>query len=308
MKIGGNDWLRTIKIYQVDSFTNKKFKGNPAGVVLNADELSEQEMLQIARELNNSETAFILSPDCDDHDVKIRFFTPKTEVPVCGHATIAAHYVRALEYKLESSTVIHKIKIGILPVEIIKDGNDYSVVMTQGRVEFFPPLAMKERKQILEAMGMNEDELDQRCPIQIVSTGHSKVIIGIKTRDKLNSLTPNMLTLAQISKAINCNGYFVFTMDSEETEILTHGRMFAPAIGINEDPVTGNANGPLGAYLVEHNLVGHNGFIYSFKAEQGYAMGRSGIVEVTVKLNNGKPEQVKVGGKAVIAFKTEIKI
>ncbi|WP_407312443.1 PhzF family isomerase [Desulfosporosinus sp. SB140] len=300
--------MRTIKIYQVDSFTTEKFKGNPAGVVLNADGLSEQEMKQIARELNNSETAFILSPDGEDHDVRLRYFTPNAEVPVCGHATIAAHYVRALELQLDSSTITHKIKIGILPVEIISDGNDYSIVMTQGGIEFFPPLAMHEKDQIIKALGLYEDELDQRCPIQIVSTGHSKVMIGIKTRDKLNSLTPSMLALAQISKTINCNGYFVFTMDSGESEILTHGRMFAPAIGINEDPVTGNANGPLGAYLVEHGLVEQNGSIYSFKAEQGYAIGRSGIVEVTVKLNNGKPVQVKVGGKAVIVFKTEIRI
>ncbi|MDQ7094800.1 PhzF family isomerase [Desulfosporosinus sp. PR] len=300
--------MRTIKVFQVDSFTTEKFKGNPAGVVLNADELSEQEMLQIAGELNNSETAFILSPDGDDHEVRLRYFTPKAEVPVCGHATIAAHYIRALEYNLDSSTVIHKIKIGILPVEIIKDGNDYSVIMTQGKIELYPPLGMQEREQILEALGINQEELDVRCPIQIVSTGHSKVIIGIKTRNKLNSLVPNMLALAQISKVINCNGYFVFTMDSKEKEILTHGRMFAPAIGVNEDPVTGNANGPLGVYLVEHGLVKHNGSVFSFKAEQGAAIGRSGIVEVTVKLNNGRPEQVRVGGKAVVVYKTEIRI
>ncbi|WP_088227438.1 PhzF family isomerase [Desulfosporosinus sp. FKB] len=300
--------MKAVKIYQVDSFTTERFKGNPAGVVLNADGLSEKEMLQIARELNNSETAFILSPDSDDHDVRLRYFTPKAEVPVCGHATIAAHYIRALEYKLDSTTVIHKIKIGILPVEINKDGNDYSVVMTQGNVEFSPILGMQERGLILKALGILEKELDMRCPIQIVSTGHSKVIIGINTRDKLNSLAPNMLALADISKLIKCNGYFVFTMDSTEKEILTHGRMFAPAIGINEDPVTGNANGPLGAYLVEHGLVKHNDSVFSFKAEQGEAIGRSGVVEVTVKLNNGKPEQVKVGGKAVIVFKTEVRI
>lgn len=92
--------MRTLKVCQVDSFTTEKFKGNPAGVVLNADGLSDQEMQHIARELNNSETAFIFSPDGNDHEIKIRFFTPKTEVPVCGHATIAAHYVRAIEHKL----------------------------------------------------------------------------------------------------------------------------------------------------------------------------------------------------------------
>ncbi|SDI08885.1 PhzF family isomerase [Desulfosporosinus hippei] len=300
--------MRTLKIYQVDSFTKEKFKGNPAGVVLNADELTDQEMLHIARELNNSETAFILKPDGMDHEVRLRYFTPKTEVPVCGHATVAAHYVRAIVHNLSSSTVIQKIGIGVLPVEIFKESNDYSIMMTQGKVEFYPQLAVKNQEDIVNALGLREDELDQRCPIQIVSTGHSKVMIGIKSRQRLNQLSPNLLALAQISKMINCNGFFVFTLDTESKDILTHGRMFAPAIGVNEDPVTGNANGPLGAYLVKHGLVNHNNSSFSFTSEQGYAIGRSGLVNVTVRLQRGEPEQVKIGGKAVIVFKTEIQI
>lgn len=298
--------METLKIYQVDSFTTEKYKGNPAGVVLNADGLSDQEMLSIARELNNSETAFIMSPDGSDHEVRLRYFTPKMEVPVCGHATIAAHYVRALEHKLESSIVIQKIGIGILPVEIVKDGNDYSIVMTQGKIQFLPPLAVPARDDILGALGFKEEDMDQRCPIQIVSTGHAKVMIGIKTRKKLTAMAPDMSALDQISKSIYCNGYFVFTLDSEERGILTHGRMFAPAIGVNEDPVTGNAHGPLGAYLVKHKLVDHNSSVFSFKGEQGHAIGRSGTVNVTVNLERGEPKQVKIGGRAVIVFKTEL--
>ncbi|AET68286.1 phenazine biosynthesis protein PhzF family [Desulfosporosinus orientis DSM 765] len=300
--------MRTLKIYQVDSFTTEKFKGNPAGVVLNADGLTDQEMLCIAREMNNSETAFIFKPDGADHEIRIRYFTPITEVPVCGHATVAAHYVRAVEQKLNSSTVIHKIGIGTLPVEIIREDNDYSIMMTQGKIEFYPPFARQERDNIVDALGLNVEELDPQCPIQIVSTGHSKVMIGIKTRRRLNALSPDFLALTQISKMINCNGYFVFTMDSEQKDILTHGRMFAPAIGINEDPVTGNANGPLGAYLINHGLVKHNKSSFSFTGEQGFAIGRSGLINVTVHLNSGKPEQVKIGGRAVIVFKTEIQI
>ena len=89
--------MRRYRVYQVDSFTTEKFRGNPAGVVPDADGLSEPEMQVIARELGNPETAFVLSPDGTDHDVRVRFFTPTTEVPSCGHATIAAHYVRAVE-------------------------------------------------------------------------------------------------------------------------------------------------------------------------------------------------------------------
>lgn len=105
--------LTVLKVYQVDAFTTEKFRGNPAGVVLNGDNLTDQEMQAIARELNNSETAFLLSPDSPDHDVRTRYFTPKTEVPICGHATIASQYVRAIENNLESCRVMNKINIGM---------------------------------------------------------------------------------------------------------------------------------------------------------------------------------------------------
>ena len=131
---------RKYKVFQVDSFTDKKFSGNPAGVVLNADGLTDNEMQQIAKELNNSETAFILSPSESDHEVWIRFFTPTTEVPTCGHATIAAHYVRAKEKSITSAKLIHKIGIGKLPIEVVPENGDLKILMTQGRVEISEPL------------------------------------------------------------------------------------------------------------------------------------------------------------------------
>lgn len=300
--------MKKYRIYQVDAFTNEKLKGNPAGVVSNADGLTESQMQAIAREFNNSETAFILSPTASDHDVWIRFFTPATEVPTCGHATIAAHYVRAVESKLLSCTVIQKIGIGILPVEIIKEDDGYRIVMTQGKIEFYEPIPSAERSEIIVALGLSDHDLHEHCPVQIVSTGHSKVLIGIKSRDTLNSLKPDFTRLADISGAIKCNGYFVFTFDSDSDDILTHGRMFAPAIGISEDPVTGNANGPLGAYLIHHKLVPQYKDLFRFKSKQGEAIRRPGIIEVIVEIENGAPTRVKVAGEAVIVFKTEIEL
>jgi PhzF family phenazine biosynthesis protein len=296
------------KIYQIDAFTNQRFAGNPAGVVSNADGLTNIQMQTIARELNNSETAFILSPTAPDHEVWIRFFTPTIEVPSCGHAIISAHLVRAIERNLPSCTVIQKIGIGILPVEIIRQENDYKIVMTQGKIEFSSPLTEPKRSEIIAALGLSENNLDHRCPVQIVSTGHSKVLIGIENRDILNSLSPDFYYLAGLSERIKCNGYFVFTIDPKTDDVLTHGRMFAPAIGINEDPVTGNANGPLGAYMVKHQLVKRENGTFNFKAKQGEAMGREGIVEVEVEVQNGEPVRVKIGGKAVVVFTTEIDI
>lgn len=127
---------RKYNLYQVDSFTKEKFTGNPAGVISNADGLTDYEMQKIARELNNSETAFIFSSNGNEYDVQVRFFTPTSEVPICGHATIAGHYVRAIENELETSRIYHKTGAGILPVDIIKENDDYKIIMTQGKIEF----------------------------------------------------------------------------------------------------------------------------------------------------------------------------
>lgn len=299
---------RKYRLFQVDSFTDKKFSGNPAGVVLNADGLTDNEMQQIAKELNNPETAFILSPTESDHEVWIRFFTPTMEVPTCGHATIAAHYIRAKENNIVSGKVIHKIGIGKLPIEIIFEESYTKILMTQGEVKISEPLEGGIVKQIFKAIGISSDDINQECPVQIVSTGSSKVIIGIKKTEVLNALTPSFLRLKEISKEINCKGYFLFTFDSGRKDVLTSARMFAPALGINEDPVTGNGNGPLGAYLVHNNLAEHNGKTLSFRGEQGVALGRPGYVDVDVTIDNGIPVKVVVGGRAVIVFQTEIEI
>ena len=145
----------TYKIYQIDSFSNKKFFGNPAGVVYKADGLIEVDMQRIARELNNSETAFIFSSDSKEYDVHVRFFTPLREVPICGHATIAAHYVIALENNFKEKTCIRqKTGAGILPVEIEPIDNSYNVIMTQGKVEFGDIINGKNLDRLVSALGL----------------------------------------------------------------------------------------------------------------------------------------------------------
>ena len=300
--------MTPITIFQVDAFTSEKFTGNPAGVVLDADGLTGRQMQQIARELNNSETAFILSPTDTNHDVHLRYFTPATEVPICGHATIAAHYIRAMELNLPPSTIYHQTGAGVLPVKIETHHDDYRITMTQGKIEFEPPLSKEATAPILTTLGIDESGLDPKCPVQIVSTGHSKVIIGIRSRDMLNRLEPDFNSLKNISSRIKSNGYFIFTFDSPDPDILTCARMFAPAIGINEDPVTGNGNGPLGAYLVLHRLVDYDQKCFCFKGMQGEAMGRPGIVTVEVDIKNNQPVQTRVGGQAVMVFKTTLTV
>lgn len=294
--------------YQIDAFTKTRFTGNPAGVVTNADGLSDLEMQKIARELNNSETAFIFTGKNKDYDMLVRFFTPTNEVPICGHATIAAHYANALEKRMQGHTrVLQKTGAGILPVDIYQEGGDYRITMTQGKIQIDEPLSLDFQKQILSALGLEASQLLPSCPMAIASTGHSKVMVGIRQIKQLHNLNPDLSTLVHISNAIGCNGYYVFTLDPER-QPLVHGRMFAPAIGISEDPVTGNANGPLGAYLVHFGLADNTRNEFSFEAVQGEAIGRTGTMTVKVSVSDKRPTSVQISGNAVIAFLTEMEI
>lgn len=298
--------MKKYRVYQVDSFTRDRFHGNPAGVVPNADGLTEEQMQRIARELNNSETAFIFNSDSQEYDVEVRFFTPTAEVPICGHATIAAHYVRAIEKNAESERVIQKTKAGILPVDIVKQGDDYSIIMTQGKPEVSDPFNDDMRKEIAEALCINIDELCKEYPIAIASAGHSKVMVTINSNETLHGLKPDSQKLIKISEKIGCNGFYIFTLNPDD-DFLVHGRMFAPAIGIAEDLVTGNANGPLGAYLVHYNILqNENDECFDFDIIQGEAIKRDGTMHVHVKKENGEPVLIQITGNAVVAFKTEI--
>ena len=302
----------SYRIYQVDAFTRTRFSGNPAGVVPDAAGLDEAQMQAIARELNNSETAFILPPCGPDHDVHVRFFTPTTEVPVCGHATIASHYVRAIEGTVVSGRVRQLTGAGVLAIDVEPAGpGDFRIWMHQREPSFGAVLADGQRCALMAALHLDDGDLGPG-PVQIVSTGHSKVMVPLCDRARLDALAPDLAALAALSRTIGCNGYHAFTLADPAPDTLAHARMFAPAIGIAEDPATGNANGPLGAYLVQHRLVprallqpGLSGWI-----QQGEAMGRPGRVRVEVAVDPTRlaPTAVRIGGDAVIAFRGEIQL
>ena len=291
-------------VYQVDSFTTRLLEGNPAGVVLNAEGLDETLMRRIAREMNKSETAFIFDEPGEGYDIEVRFFTPTKEVPICGHATIAALYVYAKERGLESGVVRQKTKAGVLPVEIVPEDGDRRVVMTQARPEFGMELEGEPKAELLAGLGIDARLLDPSLPVQIVSTGHSKVLVPIGSKDTLDVLAIDGPALSRLSAKIGCNGFYAFTLDSREAGVLASGRMFAPAIGIPEDPVTGNANGPLGAYLARQGRIPRSGEGHAFTITQGEAIDRKGYMDVTVYCRGGEPELVKIGGRARIAFRT----
>lgn len=293
--------MKERTLFHVDAFTTTRFRGNPAGVVLNADGMSDAEMQDLARELKHSETAFVLAPDGADHDVRLRYFSPTTEVPLCGHATIATHYVRAGLPGFGSSEFRQKTAAGIQRIRIGRnEAGGRRVFMQQERPRIDPPLDASVRHRIAAALGVADDQLTATLPLQVVSTGHGKVMVPLEPTVDLDALAPRMPALAALSAEIGCNGYFAFQL--RKGEAATDGRMFAPAIGIDEDPVTGNANGPLGAYLVHHRLLPHDGASLRFAGHQGRALRRDGIVHVEVRIVDDEPVEVTIAGDACILF------
>jgi PhzF family phenazine biosynthesis protein len=298
---------RSIQIHQVDAFTRTPFTGNPAGVVLNADGLDDVQMLAIARELNNADTAFILSADGTDHDLRARFFTPRTEAGFVGHATVAAHYVLSRR-RGATERLRQKSKAGIVDIEIRGSGDGRQVAIRQKSPPLGRVLSDRERLAVLDALALATDDLDDRCPLRIVGAGSSRLLVGVQGPEQLKQLKPDPARLNTLSAQLGAAGYFVFTLAPQKEGYLTESRMFCPALGIAEDPVSGNAHGLLGVYLASLGLLAQTGERTTFCGSQGHYLQRPGRVTVELETRDGGVDGVWIVGQAVSIFETEILI
>jgi PhzF family phenazine biosynthesis protein len=296
---------RKIQVHQVDAFTRERFTGNPAGVVLNADGLTEAQMLAIARELNNADTAFILSPDSEDHSMRARFFTPKTEAGFVGHATVAAHYVLSRRHD-STRNLRQKSKAGTVDIEVRGTDEDRSIAIRQTTPPLGRELNDRERLAVLDALALATDDLDTRCPLRIVGSSSTRLMIGVRGPEPLKHLKPDMARLTTLSAQVGAAGYFVFALAPPGGDHLTESRMFCPALGIGEDPVSGNAHGLLGVYLARNGLLPINGPRVTFSGIQGHAVHRPGRVEVELEIKDGGVDAVWIIGQAISIFETEI--
>lgn len=294
-----------IQVHQVDAFTLERFTGNPAGVVLNADGLTETQMLAIARELNNADTAFILAPEGEGHDLRARFFTPRAEVGFVGHATIAAQYVLSRRHDAPRR-LRQKSKAGVVDVEIRGSGEDRKIAVRQSAPPLGRELNDRERLAVLDALALATDDLDTRCPLRIAGSNSTRLLIGVRGPEPLKHLKPDMTRLTTLSAQIGAAGYFVFALTPQSEDHLTESRMFCPALGIAEDPVSGNAHGLLGAYLAHHGFLTGDLRRASFRGVQGQHLHRPGRVEVELDLKEGSVAGVWIVGQAVSVFETEI--
>jgi PhzF family phenazine biosynthesis protein len=296
---------RKVQVHQVDAFTREPFTGNPTGVVLNADALSEAQMLAVARELNNAETAFILAPDADDHTVRARFFTPRSEAGFVGHATIAAQYVLSRRHDAPRWQR-QKSKAGIVDIEVRGSNEERRIAIRRSPPPIGRELNDRERLAVLDALALASESLDTRIPPRIVGAAGTRLLIGVRGPEPLKQLKPDLARLTTLSAQIGAGGYFVFTLVSNASDHFTEARMFCPALGIAEDPVSGNAHGLLGAYLAWLGLLARNGERARFSGVQGYSLHRPGRVEVELEFAGGELAGVWISGQAVSIFQTEI--
>jgi PhzF family phenazine biosynthesis protein len=298
---------RRIRIFQVDAFTTDRFTGNPAGVVLEADSLSDAEMLAIARELNNADTAFVLKPDGADHDLRVRFFTPRTEAGFVGHATVATHFVLSrdgLVHPTAHGRVRQRQKSGLVDIEVRGEGAARRIAVRQSAPPLGRQLNDRERLAVLDALALSTGDIDTRCPLRIVGGAGTRLLIGVRGSDQLKQLKPDFSRLTTLSAQLGAAGFFVFTLSHGFANCLTESRMFCPALGIPEDPVSGNAHGLLGAYLAEQGLLPHTGATATFTGAQGHHLHRAGRVDVELEFSAGKLDGVWIVGQAVEIFET----
>jgi len=303
------DMSRRIRIFQVDAFTTERFTGNPAGVVLDADGLADAEMLAIARELNNAYTAFVLKPDGADHELRVRFFTPRTEASFVGHATVATHFVLSRDGASQggnSGRVRQRQKSGVVDIEVRGEGALRRIAVRQPAPPLGRQLNDRERLAVLDALALSTGDIDTRCPLRIVGGAGTRLLIGVRSTEQLKQLKPDFSRLTTLSAQLGAAGFFVFTLSHAMAGCLTESRMFCPALGIPEDPVSGNAHGLLGAYLAEQGLLPQSGARAQFTGAQGHHVHRAGRVDVELEFTDGKLDGVWIVGQAVEIFETAL--
>lgn len=303
--------MKTLQYTLVDVFTDTPFGGNQLAVVEGRNDLSTETMQKIARELNLSETVFVFPPHKSENTRKLRIFTPQMELPMAGHPTIGAAYVLtasdAVPTEEGQNEYVFEEEVGEILVTVVKEeGRIVKVEMKQPLPVFNEKF--ENRKLAADLLSLTEAELHPDLPVQSVSSGVPFLFIPVGSLQAIRRIQFRLDVWEQYFKgAPNFQHIFAFTAETENAAASVHGRMFAPAMGISEDPATGAASGPLGAYFVKHKILpnAENG-IYSITSEQGFEMGRPSFIGITVLGTPDNITEVKIGGNSITIGKGEL--
>ena len=299
----------SYRFVQVDVFTDRVFGGNPLAVFLDARGLDDALMQRIAREMNLSETVFLFPPSSPDYAVALRIFTPAREVPFAGHPTVGTAWVLAAHGMAPNgaSRFVLEEKIGPVPVELEGSPSRPDFIwMTHGPATFDPPL--ENRDAVARALGLTEADLWPGAPIQPGSTGNKFLFVPLRDRSTVDRAALDVRLLLEIMGDGPRFGVFVFSPEPDPAAGRVYARMFGPhSSGIPEDPATGSAAGPLGAYLVVNGLV-RKGALVRVVSEQGTKMGRQSFLHIRLAMEGERITEIRVGGSVVPVLEGELRL
>lgn len=300
-----------VSFVTCDVFTDRPFAGNPLFVVPDARGLSTAQMQTLAREINYSESTFVLPADDPRHAYRQRTFVPNREIPYAGHPTVGTAIVMASLGKIgapedrESSSVTIEVGFGPLKLELFRRGGAVSRVrMEQGAPSWDPPLSGPELLgKIASGLDISYDGLFGKLPPQVVSTGNRFLMLPVADSESVAQAAADPRILGLVESSLAVLGIYVFTVRANGR---VHARAFCPGSGVPEDPATGSAAGPLGIYLALHAALPDPGG--RFFIDQGIEMGRPSEIEVEVVSAEDRPVSVRVSGSAVRVMEGTVEI
>lgn len=294
--------MKTVTVYQYDAFSTRPGKGNPAGVVLRSEGLTDSDMQEIAAKAGYNETAFLL--DSNQADLRIRFFTPGYETDLCGHATMATIFALASRGALDGKELLTiETKAGILPIKVTwTEDDEWSITMKQATPKFIDFEGSKE--ELMHLIGLKESDLDPTLPIQYGSTGSWTLLVPVKHLSKFQEMKPDNHRFPEVLKEVPKASVHPFCLETHDPAADMHGRHFSsPYSGTVEDAVTGTASAVMGAYYAKYINPGSSD--QDLLVEQGQEIGKDGRVAVHV-LKDQRSFDVQITGKAVYVKELQI--
>ena len=298
--------MAPLSFLHYDVFTDEALEGNQLAVFLDGRGLSTERMQAIAREMNFSESTFVLPPEAAGTDVRMRIFTPGNELPMAGHPTIGSAFALAHTGVIRTgqSRFVFGLGVGPVPVDLEWEGTRLRFAwMTQLKPVFGP--AIDAREAVAAAIGLEVVDLAPDLPIQQVTTGLPFLFVPLRSRDAVDRASCDVSAFRRLRSSHGIDlGIFLFAVLPQGSRETAYSRMFAPGFGMVEDPATGSASGALGCYLVRHGLVTGDAS-RRMVSLQGVAMGRPSRIHIAIDSRGDEIVSVKVGGSSVLVARGE---
>jgi trans-2,3-dihydro-3-hydroxyanthranilate isomerase len=289
-----------------DVFTREPYLGNQLAVFTDAHGLEDARMQRMAREMNFSESTFILPAEQPDTDIRMRIFTPQSELPIAGHPTIGSTFALAKTGVIARGAprFVFGLNVGPTPVDLEWSGAELTFAwMTMPPPVFGPNV--DGRADVAAALGLDEHDLVPELPVQRVTCGVPYLLVPLRDHATVDRAVSDAAAFKRLAVSSGLDlPIFLFAIGGPSSETV-YSRMFAPDFGIVEDPATGSASGPLGCYLVRHGVVSGRA-AQTIVSRQGVAMGRASSIHVSIGGDASVISEVKVGGEAVLAGRGEL--